>query len=84
MIAAILITFLVFDDDEERLGRYGICSAHDLYKSTDSLCPLQEFYKPCEDYFLRLTWHTFATVMIPKRLRLFRKNYVFRVTKFEF
>ena len=83
MVAAIRIAILVLDDDEERIRRYGVSSVHDLYKSTDSLIPLQEFCKPCEDYFSKLTWPTFATVKTPNRLHNFRKSYVFRVTKFE-
>lgn len=73
MIAAISITFLVLDDDEERVWGYGIGPAHDLYKSTDSLRSSQEFYKPCEDYFFDVSRHTFATIKIPNRLRFYKK-----------
>lgn len=37
MIAAILIAFLVFDDNEERVRRYGIGSAHNSMQNPQSI-----------------------------------------------
>jgi hypothetical protein len=46
MIAAILIAFLVFDDNEERVWRYGIYSTHKRWKSSICLAGLNLITTP--------------------------------------
>ena len=60
MIAAIRVAFLVLDYNEERVGGYRIGSAHDLDKNSHSPWSRQEFYKPCEYYYMEGVRNTFA------------------------